>query len=128
MKHDLVSDLLARICNAQSVGKNEVTVLRSRHSLNVLDVMLKEGLIRGFKACGNKQSVEVFLKYSKNLPAITSIRRVSKPSRRFYVQAKSLWKLNKGLGLYILSTPKGVIVDRDARRLNVGGEVICKIM
>ena len=128
MNHDLISDLLTRIRNAQSVRKSEVSTLKSRHCLGILNAMEQEGLIRGFEV-SDKRNVKVFLKYSQNSsPVMASIKRVSRPGRPFYLQAKSLWKLNKGLGLYILSTPKGVLSDRDARRLNVGGEVICKIM
>ena len=128
MNHDIVSDLLTRIRNAQSVKKREVSVIKSRHCLDILEVMQQEGLIRGFEVSGS-QNVKILLKYSRGiLPAMASLERVSRPGRRLYVQSKSLWKLNKGLGLYILSTPKGVLVDRDARKLNVGGEVLCKII
>ncbi len=131
---DLISDTLTRIRNAQNVRCKEVLLHKpiSKFCIKILNVLYKEGYIRGFRVItsdnNNIVSVKVLLKYDFNgQPMIKEIKRISKSGRRFYIPIKSLCKINNGMGTLILSTPKGLMTDEDARLLNVGGEVLCKI-
>jgi len=126
---DPVGDMLARIRNAQERGKNKVAVPPSRLRERVLEVLHKEGYIRGFTTIDKdgKSEIEVELKYFDGAPVIKEIHRVSKPGRRVYASVSSLPSVYNGLGISILSTPKGVMSDADARAQNVGGEVLCTV-
>src|SRR6185503_29564 len=116
--------------NAQMRNKSKVATPGSRLRANVLEVLKSEGYIRGYSATelGNGRSeFDIELKYFDGEPVIREIARVSKPGRRVYVSVTNLPRINNGLGLAILSTPKGVMADHDARDANVGGEIICTV-
>ena len=127
---DPLGDMLTRIRNGQMRGKESVLMPASRFRGNVLDVLQREGYIKGFKKleiANNKNEFKIELKYVDGQPVIKSISRVSKPGRRVYSRATSIPKVMNGLGLAILSTPKGVMSDTQARKNNVGGEIICRV-
>ena len=127
---DPLGDLLTRIRNAQMRKKTKVSTPGSRLRANVLEVLKAEGYIRGFAAVkhdSGRDELEVELKYFDGTPVIREIERVSKPGRRVYASVKALPRINNGLGISILSTPKGVMADHDARDANVGGEIICTV-
>lgn len=127
---DPIGDMLTRIRNAIGRRKPTVSTPASRLRARVLDVMKAEGYIRDYSQIdyGNgKSELEIQLKYFDGAPVIREIARVSKPGRRVYVSVKSIPQVANGLGVAILSTPKGVMADHQARELNVGGEVLCRI-
>jgi small subunit ribosomal protein S8 len=126
---DPVGDMLARIRNAQERGKTKVVVPPSRLRERVLEVLHKEGYIRGFATVekDGKSELEVELKYFDGAPVIKEVHRVSKPGRRVYASVTTLPSVYNGLGIAILSTPKGVMTDADARAQNVGGEILCTV-
>ena len=128
--NDPIGDLITRIRNAQMRRKEKTSTPGSRLRASVLDVLRDEGYIRGYTATdhGNGRSeFEIELKYFDGVPVIREIARVSKPGRRVYVAAKSIPQVANGLGISILSTPKGVMADHEAREQNVGGEILCQI-
>ena len=128
--NDPIGDMLARIRNAQERGKSKVAMPHSRLRENVLNVLQGEGFIRGYAVIqqgGNKAEIEVELKYFDGAPVIRELQRVSKPGRRVYASVTTLPTVYNGLGISILSTPKGVMSDSDARAQNVGGEVLCTV-
>jgi len=128
--NDPLGDMLTRIRNAIGRRKPTVSTPASRLRARVLDVMKAEGYIRDYSQIdyGNgKSELEIQLKYFDGAPVIREIARVSKPGRRVYVSVKSIPQVANGLGVAILSTPKGVMADHQARELNVGGEVLCRI-
>lgn len=128
--NDPLGDLIARINNAQMRKKSKVSTPGSRLRTRVLDVLKNEGFIRGYSTVEHsdgRSEIEVELKYFDGEPVIREIARVSKPGRRVYVAVRSLPRINNGLGVAILSTPKGVMADHDAREANVGGEVLCTV-
>jgi small subunit ribosomal protein S8 len=125
---DYLSDMLTRIRNGQHVSKISIKQRKTKLCLSVLDILWKEGFIRGYNYNDeNQNEVNILLKYYKNLPVIKKIETVSKPGKRIYSSSKILWHINNDLGIFILSTPKGVISDSQARKLNVGGEILCHI-
>ena len=127
---DPLGDLLTRIRNAQMRKKNKVSSPTSRLRAGVLDVLKTEGYIRGYASVEHKDGrseFEIELKYFDGAPVIREIERISKPGRRVYVSVKALPRVNTGLGVAILSTPKGVMADHDARDQNVGGEILCTV-
>jgi small subunit ribosomal protein S8 len=128
--NDPLSDLIARITNAQMRKKPKVSSPGSRLRVSVLDVLKSEGFIRGYATVEHKDGrseLEIELKYFDGEPVIREISRISKPGRRVYVAVRNLPRINNGLGVAILSTPKGVMADHDARDANVGGEVLCTV-
>ena len=128
--NDPLSDLISRINNAQLRKKPKVTSPGSRLRVSVLDVLKNEGFIRGYAKVDHadgRSELEIELKYFDGQPVIREISRVSKPGRRVYVAVRNLPRVNNGLGISILSTPKGVMADHDARDANVGGEVLCTV-
>ena len=128
--NDPLSDLIARITNAQMRRKPKVSTPNSRLRVSVLDVLKNEGYIRGYSTVEHtdgRNEVEIELKYHEGLPVIREISRISKPGRRVYVAVRNLPRVNNGLGVAIISTPKGVMADHDARDANVGGEVLCTV-
>ena len=128
--NDPLGDLIARITNAQMRKKPKVSTPGSRLRVSVLDVLKSEGYIRGYATVEHKDGrseVEIELKYAEGEPVIREMSRVSKPGRRVYVAVRNLPRINNGLGVAILSTPKGVMADHDARDANVGGEVLCTV-
>lgn len=131
---DFLSDMLIRLKNGQRAGSDAVILHHSmpRYCVEVLEVLYKEGYINGFReyldAQTKSKKIRVYLKYSgTGVPAIQNVFRVSTPGRRVYVSTKILWKPKNTAGVFLLSTPKGILVDRDARLLNVGGELLCGI-
>ena len=128
--NDPIGDLIARINNAQMRKKPKVSTPGSRLRVSVLDVLKNEGFIRGYAAVDHsdgRSELEIELKYFDGEPVIREMSRVSKPGRRVYVAVRNLPRSNNGLGVAILSTPKGVMADHDAREANVGGEVLCTV-
>ena len=127
---DTLGDMLTRIRNGQTTNKKVVDAPASRFRKNVLEVLKREGFIRNFEEKEVKPGINTFeieLKYYNGKPVITEIKRVSKPGRRVYSSIKNLQKTYNGLGISILSTPRGVMSDNEAREANVGGEVLCTI-
>ncbi|MBP7189921.1 MAG: 30S ribosomal protein S8 [Rickettsiaceae bacterium] len=128
---DNIADMLTRIRNAQKSKLVTMLVPHSKMKCAILDVLKEEGYIRSYDVLdvsSNIRTIEVSLKYSSyGKPAIQEIKRVSKPGKRSYSPAGEMQGHYNGMGIYILSTSKGVISDREARRLGVGGEVICKV-
>ena len=125
--NDPLGDLIARITNAQMRKKPKVSTPGSRLRVSVLDVLQNEGYIRGYATMehpGGRSEIEIELKYFDGEPVIREIERVSKPGRRVYVSVKNLPRVKNGLGISVLSTPKGIMADHDARDANVGGEVL----
>lgn len=124
---DPISDMLTRIRNGQKAMMPSVLCPASNLRSHVLEVLAREGYIRGYKPQdgeGAKQ-LKIELKYAEGQPVIKEIRRVSRPGRRVYSNIKTLKPVYNGLGISILSTPKGVMSDHEARAANVGGEVLC---
>lgn len=127
---DPVGDLLTRIRNGQRANKTAVLSPGSKLRENVLEVLKREGYIRGFEAEELKPGISqlrIELKYHEGSPVIRHIQRVSTPGRRVYSKIKDLPSVYNGLGISILSTPRGVMSDSEARAANVGGEVICEV-
>jgi len=127
---DPLGDMLTRIRNATGRRKSTVTTPASKLRARVLDVLQAEGYIRGYSEVdydNGKSEINIELKYYEGAPVIREIARVSKPGRRVYVSVKSIPQVANGLGISILSTPKGVMADHEAREQNVGGEVLCRI-
>ena len=127
---DTLGDMLTRIRNGQTTNKKIVDAPASRFRKNVLEVLKREGFIRNYEERETKPGINFFeieLKYYNGKPVITEIKRVSKPGRRVYSSIKNLQKTYNGLGISILSTPRGVMSDNEAREANVGGEVLCTI-
>src|SRR5579864_8422787 len=130
MLNDPVGDMIARIRNAAERKRAKVLTPASRMRQRVLDVLQAEGYIRGYSRSETAQGFaqfEIELKYYDGEPVIAEISRVSKPGRRVYSSIKDLKPIKNGLGISILSTPKGVMSDTAARDANVGGEVLCRV-
>jgi small subunit ribosomal protein S8 len=127
--NDPLGDLLSRIRNAQMRNKSKVLSPNSRLRENVLGVLKNEGYIRGYAVVDRegRSEIEIELKYFDGEPVIREIERISKPGRRVYTSVKNLPRINNGLGVAIVSTPKGVMADHDARDANVGGEILCTV-
>jgi small subunit ribosomal protein S8 len=128
--NDPIGDMIARIRNAAMRGRGKVLTPASKLREHVLDVLRDEGYIRGYSLVQNPgefPQFEIELKYFDNEPVIVEIARVSKPGRRVYSSIKDLKPIKNGLGISILSTPKGVMSDSAARDANVGGEVLCRV-
>mgnify|MGYP001161215955 FL=1 len=126
---DPIGDMIARIKNAQKRNYKKVNLPSSKFKTKIAEVLKSEGYIIDYKVneIENKSVLEINLKYNYGNPVINTIERVSKPGRRIFSSAESLPKINNGLGIAILSTPKGVMSDIDARKQKVGGEIICKV-
>jgi small subunit ribosomal protein S8 len=127
---DPLGDMLTRIRNALGRKKSTVSTPASKLRARVLDVLQSEGYIRGYSQVdydNGKSEIDIELKYYEGAPVIREISRVSKPGRRVYVSVKSIPHVSNGLGISILSTPKGVMADHEAREQNVGGELLCRI-
>jgi len=127
---DPLGDMLTRIRNGQRAKMNTVVAPASRLRSNVLEVLKREGFIRGFSERDIRdgiKEIEIELKYYEGEPVIREISRISKPGRRVYSKIKDLNRVYDGLGISILSTPRGVLSDTEARDANVGGEVLCRV-
>ena len=127
---DPIGDMIARIRNGQMRLHNKIEMPASSFKGKILEVLKREGFILNYtlnqtEERNTKYSID--LKYSSGSPVINNIERISKPGRRFYSSAESIPKIQNGLGIAIVSTPKGVMTDVEARKANVGGEIICKV-
>jgi small subunit ribosomal protein S8 len=128
--NDPLGDMISRIRNAAMRSKDRVSTPGSRFRASVLEVLKNEGYIRGYSSTEHKNGrteFEIELKYFDGEPVIREIERISKPGRRVYVSVRTLPRIHNGLGVAILSTPKGVMADHDAREQNVGGEILCTV-
>ena len=127
---DPLGDMLTRIRNGQRARKSSIMAPASRMRSNVLDALKREGYIRGYSQHEIRPGIsqlEIELKYHEGDPVIREIRRISRPGRRVYSKIKDLSRVYNGLGISILSTPRGVMSDNEARAANIGGEVLCKV-
>jgi small subunit ribosomal protein S8 len=129
LMNDPLGDMLTRIRNAQLRKRPTVSTPASSMRARVLDVLQSEGYIRGYSEVefNGKAEFQIELKYFDGQPVIKEIQRVSKPGRRVYSSVRSIPRVMDGLGVSILSTPKGVMSDHEARTQNVGGEVLCRV-
>ena len=128
--NDPIGDMIARIRNAQMRTTSKVSVPGSKQRERVVEVLKTEGYIRGYASVAHasgRNELEIELKYFDGTPVIREIERVSKPGRRVYASVRALPRINNGLGVAIVSTPKGVMADHAARDANVGGEIICTV-
>jgi len=135
---DPIADMLTRIRNAQAVGKKTVIFPHSKIKWEILSVLLKNGFIGGLDKLNKKDKkspgfsrekfIEIIIKYNKDkTPKISELKRVSKSSKRTYTKTKDIWFFKKGLGLRILSTPKGILSEKEAKKSNAGGEVLLEV-
>ena len=130
MMTDPIGDMITRIRNAQERAKPKVSTPASKLRERVLEVLKSEGYIRGYATVAHsdgRSEIEIELKYFDGAPVIREIARVSKPGRRVYASVRALPRINNGLGVAIVSTPKGVMADHAARDANVGGEILCTV-
>jgi small subunit ribosomal protein S8 len=127
--NDPLGDLLTRIRNAQMRNKSKVSSPNSKLRESVLEVLKTEGYIRAYTVVERegRSELEIELKYFDGAPVIREIERISKPGRRVYTSVRNLPRINNGLGVAIVSTPKGVMADHEARDANVGGEILCTV-
>ena len=126
---DPIGDMLARLKNSQMRNHKNIQMPSSKFKARIAEILKSEGYIIDYeiKSEENKANLHISLKYSSGSPVISSIERVSKPGRRIFSSAESLPKVNNGLGIAIISPPKGVMTDIDARKQKIGGEIICKV-
>ena len=127
---DPIADMLTSIRNAQAARKETVSIPYSKIKMGIAKVLAKEKFIKEADHKGKKvkKTIDIVLNYNNsNLPAITSLKRVSKPSRRIYSPSSKIKKIRQGFGFQILSTPRGILSGKEARREKVGGEVICEV-
>ncbi len=126
---DPIGDMIARIKNASLRNYKKVQIPSSKFKVKIADVLKNEGYIINYSIENDngKGNLLIDLKYNSGNPVINSIQRISKPGRRIFSSAESLPKVSNGLGIAIISTPKGVMTDQDARKNQVGGEIICKV-
>ena len=126
---DPIGDIIARIKNALMRNHKKVALPSSNFKAKIVDILKNEGFIKEYKIDteDKKPTLSIDLKYYSGNPVISTFERVSKPGRRIFSSADSLPKINGGLGVAIISTPKGVMTDVDARKQKVGGEIICKV-
>ena len=126
---DPIGDMIARVKNAQARNHKKVELPSSNFKTKIADILKNEGFIKDFKINteNNKTILSLELKYHSGNPVISAFERVSKPGRRIFSSAESLPKINNGLGIAIISTPKGVMSDVNARKQKIGGEIICKV-
>ena len=127
---DPIGDMFTRIRNGQMRNLNSVSIPASKFRSKILEILKTEGYISSFfleSNDNNKKIIKVNLKYYEGTPVIKEIKRISKPGRRVYSRATSIPKIQNGLGMAIISTPQGVMSDIEARKNNIGGEIICKV-
>lgn len=127
--HDPIADMLTRIRNAQAVGEKQVKMPSSKLKMSILNVLKEEGYIESFEVATNdgKKNLNVTLKYYLGLPVIEKIQRVSRAGLRIYKKSNAMPVVHAGLGIAIVSTPKGVMTERAARAQKLGGEVLCTV-
>ena len=127
---DPIGDMFSRIRNGQMRSLSSINIPSSNFRRNILDILKNEGYIKDYyieKSENNKINLKINLKYYEGSPVIKEIKRISKPGRRVYSRATSIPKIQNGLGMAIISTSQGVMSDIEARKNNVGGEIICKV-
>ena len=127
---DPIGDMLTRIRNGQMRSSTTVRVPASKFRVKILDVLRDEGYILNYKLLADKNkknNISFDLKYNQGIPVIKEITRISKPGRRVYTKADSIPRIQNGLGIAIMSTSKGIMTDNDARKENLGGEILCKV-
>ncbi len=126
---DPIGDMIARVKNAQARNHKKVDLPSSNFKTKIADILKNEGFIKNFEILSEdkKSILSLELKYHSGNPVISNFERVSKPGRRIFSSAEGLPRINNGLGIAIISTPKGVMTDIDARKQRVGGEIICKV-
>ena len=127
---DPIGDMIARLKNSQMRSHKKIQLPSSKFKTKIAEILKSEGYIIDYEVKeekNNKSNLHISLKYNSGNPVISSIERVSKPGRRIFSSADSLPKINNGLGIAIISTPKGVMTDVDARKNNIGGEIICRV-
>jgi small subunit ribosomal protein S8 len=130
MMTDPVSDMLTRVRNALKAHHEKVEMPSSKMKKEIAKILKDEGFIKNYKSISDqrKETLTIFLRYdNKDMPIIHGLNRLSKPSRRFYVNSQEIPKIREGMGVAILSTSKGIMTDRDARIQKVGGELICSV-
>jgi small subunit ribosomal protein S8 len=127
--NDPIADMLTRIRNASRAGHATVSFQGSRLKKDILEILKSEGFIEEYSEKNNngKSDIEVKLKYFNKKSVITQVERVSKPGLRYYIKAKDLFPIRNNIGISVVSTPKGVMTGGKAKRMNVGGEVICRV-
>nr|YP_007890818.1 ribosomal protein S8 [Seculamonas ecuadoriensis]AGH24513.1 ribosomal protein S8 [Seculamonas ecuadoriensis] len=125
--NDFLSDLIARIKNGQRARLNKIHAPYSTLSWNFLHVLYEQGYLQSIKHEIDTNNICIELKYYENSPVIQTITRLSKPGKRVYISSKQLNRINNGLSLFILSTSKGILADRNAKKLALGGELLCKV-
>ena len=126
---DPIGDMIARVKNAQNRNHKKVELPSSNFKVKIAGILKNEGFIKDFQVNeeNKKPKLSLELKYHSGNPVISNFERVSKPGRRIFSSANGLPKINNGLGIAIISTPKGVMTDIDARKQKVGGEIVCKV-
>lgn len=124
---DPIADAITRIRNAQRASHSFAEILASKLNTRILDLLQQEGYIDAYKQIDETRTIKIALKYYRGMPVISKITRVSKPSRRVYVQAKNIKLVRNGLGVAIVSTPKGLMTDKAARENNLGGELLLTV-
>jgi len=126
---DPITDMLNQIKNAQAVGKTDVSILMSKIKSEIANILSRENFIGEVKKTtkGSRKFLKISLKYDNGIPAIAGFRRVSKPGQRIYEKAVEIKKVHGGFGISIISTSKGLMTNKDARKNKLGGEVICQI-
>jgi small subunit ribosomal protein S8 len=124
---DPISDMLTRIRNAQAVKKPEVVLPYSKLKFSIGKILEKEGYVRSVEEVQDDRALRIVLKYQKNQPVIRSLKRVSKPGRRVYAKANELPRVLSDIGVAIISTPNGLMTNKEARARKLGGEVICEV-
>ncbi len=126
---DPIADMLTRLRNASRAGHPSVTFPGSRLKVAILDILKVEGFIAEYavKKANNKSDIEVRLKYANKQPVIRQIQRVSRPGRRYYMKAQEMRPVRNNIGIAIVSTSQGVMTGRKARKLNIGGEILCRV-
>lgn len=120
---DTLSNLFSKIKNGYLSNKSKINQQNSKQCINILNLLIREGFIKSYKIKSNQ--LEIYLKYKNNKPLISNIQRISKPGKRLYIKNKDLYVKKKGF--YILSTSIGIITELQAKKMNIGGELICKI-
>ena len=126
---DPISDMLTKIRNAQAVGHEAVNIIFSKLKLSIAEILKAEGFIEDLKKRGRKieKNIEIILKYNDGLPAISGLKRISRSSQRIYRNKERIKPVKQGFGIAILSTSRGLMTDKEARKKKLGGEVICEV-
>jgi len=128
MISDPIGDMITRIRNGYLASRQEVIMPHSKIKQSLAEILLKEGYLKKIEVeKGTAKSMKLTLKYERKNPAVTEVKRISKPGRRIYVKAKKIRPVFSGLGVIILSTPKGLMTGKEAKKKNMGGETICRV-